>query len=150
MKWSLFLCVMLALLLGCGCSSSSVQAPPVETPSVPVSSEDLSEQVQMEGNHITAQLGQTFTIEIPGNITTGFIWRQTKDNASQSIVTTVGEDYRSEKSKIPVSGAPGTHFFKFRAKEVGECILRFEYLRPWETDDPLVETKEYHITVISP
>lgn len=144
MKSLLLLCLMFSLFLGCNCTTpSSPDAPPSSSPDTPFV------PVVEEGNRITVTVGQTFTIAIPGNITTGFVWRQVKDNANQSIVSTVSEDYRTPKSKVPTSGAPGTHFFTFHADEVGECDLRFEFLRPWEEDmEPQMET--YHITVKAP
>ena len=144
---------MFSLFLGCNCSTSPApdtppsDAPASPAPEAPADPPDTSASaVQIDGNRITATVGQTFTIAIPGNITTGFIWRQAKDNANQSIVSTVDEDYRTPPSKVPTSGAPGTHYFTFHADEVGECDLVFENLRPWEEDlDPRMET--YHITV---
>ncbi|MBQ4481457.1 MAG: protease inhibitor I42 family protein [Victivallales bacterium] len=149
---SLFLsCLMFSFLLGCNCTTPPAPDTPATpdtptTPDTPATPEISSSPIHVEGNHITVKVGQTFTIEIPGNITTGFVWRQVKDNANQTIVSTVGEDYRTPKSKIPTSGAPGTHYFTFRAEEAGECTLRFENLRPWEEEeDP--PTESYQITV---
>ena len=143
MKFVLLSCLMFSLFLGCNCttpSSPESPSPDSDPPFVPIVE---------EGNRITVTMDQTFTIKISGNITTGFIWRQAKDNANQSIVSTVGEDYRTPQSKVPTSGAPGTHFFTFPADEVGECDLVFENLRPWEEDvEPLLET--YHIIVKAP
>ena len=141
MKSLLLLCLMFSLFLGCNCTTpSSPDALPSSSPNAP-----FVPTVEA-GNHITVALDQTFTIAIPGNITTGFVWRQVKDNANQSIVSTVGEDYRTPPSKVPTCGAPGTHYFTFHADEAGECDLRFEFLRPWEEDsEPQMET--YHITV---
>ncbi|MBR6470448.1 MAG: protease inhibitor I42 family protein [Victivallales bacterium] len=149
MKTLLLLCLMFSFFLGCNStippapdtpSSDTSASPAPDTPDAPFV------PVVEEGNRITVTQGQTFTIAIPGNITTGFIWRQAKVNENQSIVSTIGEDYRTPPSKVPACGAPGTHYFTFHADAVGECDLVFENLRPWEEDvEPLLET--YHITV---
>ncbi len=95
-----------------------------------------------------AKAGQTFIIEISGNITTGFIWRQAKDNDCRGIVKFLDEEYKVEESKKNLSGAPGKYYFRFQAVKPGECALRFEHLRPWEEETGgKVETRKYLITV---
>ena len=103
--------------------------------------------VKTDGNHIVVKANQKFTIEIRGNITTGFEWRQAEEDKEQAVVEFLGRDYKTVKSKPNLCGAPGTFYFHFLAKQPGECTLHFEHLRPWEKEKPPVDKKEYQITV---
>ena len=133
MKYILPLC-LLAMLLLVACASTAPA--PKNTP------------VLVNADQAIVKAGQRFTIEIPGNITTGYVWRPLKGADGQSYVEFLGEDYQTEKSKEPLCGAPGKHCFSYQALEPGECILRFEHLRPWEeAENAPRNTREYHITV---
>lgn len=103
--------------------------------------------VKVDGNHLTAKVGQKFVIELRGNITTGYVWRKTQDTDLKNVVEFLYDEYKVESSKKDLCGAPGKFFFCYRSKEPGECVLRFEHLRPWEEEAPPIETQEYRITV---
>ena len=125
----LFLTFMAFLFLGClGCASTRR-----------FNADDVTS--------ISIRVDETFTIDIRGNKTTGFIWRQVPNDDSQALLELVGESYETVKSKRNLCGAPGTFHFQYRAKDKGTCVLRFEYLRTWEKDIPPAETKEIRITI---
>lgn len=96
---------------------------------------------------ISLHLDETFTIDIRGNKTTGFIWRQIPNDASQALLELIGESYETVKSKRNLCGAPGTFHFQYRAKAPGKCLLQFENIRPWEKEAPPSGTREIAIVV---
>lgn len=96
---------------------------------------------------ISLHVDETFTIDIRGNKTTGFIWRQVPNDASQALLELVGESYETVKSKRNLCGAPGTFHFQYRTKAPGKCLLQYEYIRPWEEEAPPSGTREIDITV---
>ena len=137
MKRLSFLCLASLLFFASGCVNIK------KTPSDPTVT-----FTEADGTSLTLKAGQSFAIELGGNITTGFRWRASKENENQGIVKFLREDYKTKQSDPTLAGAPGNHYFYYRAEEPGECILRFEYLRPWEEKDPsLLKTREYQITV---
>ena len=101
----------------------------------------------MDGNHITVKANQKFTIEIRGNITTGYEWRQAEEDKEQTVVEFLGRDYKTNQAKANLCGVPGRFYFHFLARQPGECTLHFEHLRPWEKEAPPIDKKEYQITV---
>ena len=103
-----------------------------------------------DANNVTSislHIDETFTIDIRGNKTTGFIWRQVPNDASQALLELIGESYETVKSKRNLCGAPGTFYFQYRAKAPGKCLLQFENIRPWEKEAPPSGTREIDITI---
>ncbi len=100
-----------------------------------------------EMNSIVIPLNELFTIDLHGNPTTGFTWRQIQSNEVSAILEFVDSSYKSDQKKKYISGAPGTFSFQYRAKSKGKCILEFEYLRPWEKNTAIANKKEITITV---
>lgn len=96
---------------------------------------------------ISLHVDDTFTIDIRGNKTTGFIWRQVPNDDSQALLELIGESYETVKSKRNLCGAPGTFHFQYRAKAQGKCLLQFENIRPWEKEAPPSGTREIAIVI---
>ena len=125
----LFLTFMAFLFLGClGCASTRR-----------FNADDVAS--------ISLRVDETFTIDIRGNKTTGFIWRQVPNDESTALLELVGESYETVKSKRNLCGAPGTFHFQYRAKAPGKCLLQYECIRPWEKEAPPASTREITIIV---
>jgi inhibitor of cysteine peptidase len=88
--------------------------------------------------------GDTFTIELPANWTTGYRW-YAQPLAVKSIVGISKSEYIPKKSGLIGSG--GTQVFTLRARRQGTITIVFEYKRSWEKDTPPVETREFIIEV---
>ncbi len=71
-------------------------------------------------------VGQVFSLELPGNPTTGYLWQPQFD---QQYLEWTGEDYQPGSDAI---GAGGREIHRFRALEAGRTEIVLEYRRPWD------------------
>ena len=100
--------------------------------------------------YIPIKSGQRFTIELEGNITTGFSWfldlperlKETNIVIPTNLKENNTGDYygnipREDKIKLKV-GENGIYHFKFLAgNDSGEEKITFVYKRPWTNDGKL-------------
>ena len=85
--------------------------------------------------------GETGTVTLKGNPTTGYSWHYTIDD--DSIIKLDSE------SSVPDSGLMGagsTFTWNFKALKPGETKITFHYYRPWESLPPQ-QTEEFTIKV---
>jgi len=93
---------------------------------------------------ITVKPGETFTVQLDGNITTGYAWEV--EEIDTILLMQVGEMEYKEKSDPDSSsaedltGAPGEFVFTFKALQIGETPLRLIYYRSFEKDVEPLET----------
>jgi inhibitor of cysteine peptidase len=95
------------------------------------------------GREITLQKGQTLTIKLEANPTTGYSWEFV--GSEEAVLRQVGEPEFEANSDL--LGAPGVQTLRFEAVEAGQTELRLVYRRPWETDVEPVETFTVQVTV---
>lgn len=74
--------------------------------------------------------GQTLTINLPSNPTTGFRWIVVK--AAPSILTSLGPELYANPEDAGMVGAAGKSSWRFRAHQSGQDALLMQYQRPWE------------------
>jgi inhibitor of cysteine peptidase len=95
------------------------------------------------GREITLQKGQTLTIKLEGNPTTGYSWEVVETEGA--ILQQAGEpEFEAESDLL---GAPGTQTLRFEAVDTGQMELKLGYRRSWETDVEPLETFTVHVTV---
>ncbi|MBQ9250490.1 MAG: protease inhibitor I42 family protein [Oscillospiraceae bacterium] len=75
--------------------------------------------------------GQTLTLTVEANPTTGFSWAAEQDQELFDI----RDYYLAEPQSGPVSGAGGWQTFILTPKQAGTAQLSFTYSRPWEPSD---------------
>ncbi len=103
----------------------------------------LALEAEDNGREITLQKGQTLTIKLEGNPTTGYSWEVVESEGA--ILQQVGEpEFEAESDLL---GAPGTQTLRFEAVETGQMEFKLVYQRPWETDVEPLETFTVHVTV---
>ncbi|MGI6153664.1 MAG: protease inhibitor I42 family protein [Christensenellaceae bacterium] len=78
---------------------------------------------------------KSYTIELPGNPTTGYAWEYTA--APEGIVRETANDYAQAKGTEDTAGAGGTFSFTFEGANAGDTTLTFSYLRSWEEEGPV-------------
>lgn len=84
------------------------------------------------GKTMNIFLGQTLSISLGENPTTGYRW--TVEDFKPSLLEQLETIFKAGGSAV---GAGGTRIFGFLAKKVGETQLKLEYQRPWaETAKP--------------
>jgi inhibitor of cysteine peptidase len=96
------------------------------------------------GTEILMGSGESITIELEANASTGYGWVVAEPTAS-GVVDVVESRY--DEPDTDLVGAPGTQVYVIEAVREGAGILRLEYLRSF--DDPPVPAKvvEYIIRV---
>jgi predicted secreted protein len=106
--------------------------------------DDAQPSVRKRPSTIEAKAGDTFTIPLEANHTTGYSWRlaQTPDPA---ILKQAGEKYEEDNSGGV--GAGGVETWTFQAMAKGTVTLVFEYARPFEKNVPPAKTSKFKITI---
>ena len=95
------------------------------------------------GTQINIEEGQTITIMLEGNPTTGYTWDVA--DGTGAVLRQVGEtEYEAESDLI---GAGGVQTLRFEAVEAGETELSLVYHRPWETNVEPLETFTVRVVV---
>ena len=106
--------------------------------------DDAQPSVRKRPSTIETKVGDTFTIPLEANHTTGYSWRlaQTPDPA---ILKQAGEKYEEDNSGGV--GAGGVETWTFQAMAKGTVTLVFEYARPFEKNVPPAKTSKFKITI---
>ena len=103
----------------------------------------LALEAKDNGNQITLQKGQTLTVELEANPTTGYTWEMVEPEGA--VLSQVGEpEFKADSDLL---GAPGTLTLRFEAVQAGQMELRLVYHRPWETGVEPLETFTVQVTV---
>lgn len=84
------------------------------------------------GASITLAPGESFTVVLTGNPTTGYAW----EVADLDTAVLAGDEPAYEVGS-DLMGAGGTYTWTFTAVAAGETQLELVYHRPWEQVDPL-------------
>jgi len=110
----------LLLSLGVGLSSCTYS----------VGSKALTLDKNSNGKTVEMASGQTLTIKLKGNATTGYRWILDKYN--KKLVRFIDVNYVVDNNKLLGSG--GTWVTNFRILKPGKSEIRFIYKRPWEKE----------------
>jgi len=95
------------------------------------------------GSEVTLRQGDTLTLKIEGNPTTGYTWEVAE--VDEAVLSISGEaEYKSGSRLI---GAGGTYTFTFKAAAPGTPPLKLIYYRSFEEGVPPVETFEVNVNV---
>ncbi len=104
-------------------------------------------------NHITNKIdvsaGETFTVTLCSNPTTGFKWQDNAEIGDQTVLQQTNHIYiapNERGDKQPVVGAAGAEQWTFKALKKGETTMYVEYGRPWEGGEK--GTWTYKLTVV--
>lgn len=90
-----------------------------------------------EDNLIQAKVGQTFTIELESNPTTGYQWQEKIDSEKVELID---KQFNFSSKNI---GSPGKETFTFKAISGGDSVIRLDYKRSWE--EKIVESVEFDL-----
>lgn len=117
--------LILSLCLLVGCDDSSADARVVT-------------QAQ-NGETVALVRGETLTVELAGNPTTGYQWTVARIDAD--FLRDLGSTYEADSSAI---GSGGMYAFRFEARKAGTTALALVYRRAWETS---ADDATYSLTV---
>jgi inhibitor of cysteine peptidase len=104
-------------------------APGTSATSVEVSCDDFGKQPHMS-KQINVAAGNTFTVTLCSNATTGFEWSESAQISDTTIVQQTGHEFVSPETSLV--GAPGNEVWTFKALKEGTSTITLEYSRPWE------------------
>ena len=93
---------------------------------------------------IEAKTGETFTIELEENPTTGYQW--TIAVSDESVVALDKDEYVPNDKSGEVAGSGGTRVLTFKALKAGTATISMVYERNWEPN-PDDEKVQFNVTV---
>jgi inhibitor of cysteine peptidase len=105
---------------------------------------DAQPSVRKRPSTIESKVGDTFTIPLEANHTTGYSWRLAQP-PDPAILKQLGEKYEEDNSGGV--GAGGVETWTFQAIAKGATTLVFEYARPFEKNVPPAKTSKFRITI---
>ncbi len=99
------------------------------------------------GKKVDLHVGETLTVRLEANATTGYGWR-TKQRKGESL-TVVGKqpEYVADPAKPGVVGSGGHALFRYKAVKPGTESLGFIYIRPIQPDKVAKEAK-FQVVVV--
>jgi inhibitor of cysteine peptidase len=102
-----------------------------------------------DGKSYTVGVGDTITVELEGNPTTGYAWASDLSAEDAALLTLVGGEpaYAGEETGSDVVGAGGTYTFTFTADSAGQLELKLKYWRSFEPDTEPIETFSVDLTI---
>jgi inhibitor of cysteine peptidase len=88
--------------------------------------------------------GDSFSIVLESNQTTGYSW-QLVSNSDSSVVHFLSTVYNVPSTDL--QGQGGEEVWSFKTESPGTVTIILQYLRPWEIDTPPARIKRYSIVV---
>ncbi len=82
-----------------------------------------------EDETIEVPAGETFTIELDENQSTGFVWEVVDPQPDSAVVTFVDGRYEMDEAEDGETGVGGTRYLEFRAEEPGSTQIALEEVR---------------------
>jgi inhibitor of cysteine peptidase len=130
--------VISILLLAC--------SPAAKQASVEVPLDDFTSQNHIS-REVTVNAGDSFTLTLGSNPTTGFTWPDEAQIGDQTVLQQT--DHKlvvPESEPPPPPGTPGKELWTFKALKKGTTEVSMEYSRPWEGGEKGVWT--FSLTVV--
>ncbi|HEY2109806.1 MAG TPA: protease inhibitor I42 family protein [Candidatus Acidoferrales bacterium] len=106
--------------------------------------DDAQPSVRKRPSTLEAKVGDTFTIPLEANHTTGYSWRLAQP-LDPAILKQLSEKYGEDNSGR--MGAGGVETWTFQAMAKGVTTLVFEYARPFDKNVPPAKTSKFKITI---
>lgn len=98
-----------------------------------------------DGTIQTIYIGDSLTIELTGNASTGYQWIRSEPTSFIDVPLEIVSEGEYEVHDPDVCGGPGTFSFTYQAIDAGLLTLRYTYRRPWEED--VADTASFTIWV---
>ncbi len=95
------------------------------------------------GQTVRLQQGETLTVNLEGNPTTGYLWEIAGYNKNLLVIQ--GESGFLRDAERPGSG--GRFVFRFEPKGIGDTRLQLVYIRPWAKKDRPIRTFEVVVSI---
>ncbi len=138
--WSTLIVLIAALmglaLAGCGSGSDKGSA------ALTLTEDD-------NGDSYTVKVGDTITVNLEGNPTTGYTWESDMAEGEGTLLVLLGGEplYTQTETASEVVGGGGTFTFNFQAVDAGQVELKLKYWRPFEAQAQPLETFSVNLTI---
>lgn len=99
--------------------------------------------IQDDGQTINLSEDDPFTVELPGNSSTGYVWKLLPYN--REVVKQIGD--RTFEPKDDRIGSGGVFSYQFQTVGDGATELIFEYNRKWDT--VALPARTFHVKIVS-
>jgi predicted secreted protein len=100
------------------------------------------------GKTFTANVGDTITVALAGNPTTGYAWSADLSEEAAALLESAGEpEYVADAVDENIVGSGGTFTFTFTAAAKGEAEIKLIYWRSFEPTVEPVQTFTATITI---
>jgi len=108
-----------------------VSCTPTTSPVTPldISCDDFRAQPHIS-KAVTTAAGDSFTVTLCSNATTGFQWSESAQISDSTVVQQTDHKFVSPDTELV--GAPGKEVWTFKALKKGTSTISMEYSRPWE------------------
>jgi predicted secreted protein len=93
---------------------------------------------------IVVQVGDTFAIELPSNIGTGYRW-ELEQIPDSSLLSLAKQEHHPGPN--PDDNAGGHDYFMFETHNKGTLQLGFWYVRPWKKEEAPDKQRSFTIIV---
>ena len=151
--------VMVALMLvgvivgTAACANVEGANAPYNVPAAPnkyiatVTAEDFNKEANID-KEVEVKAGETFTIVLDSNPTTGFQWTAQANVGDAKMLEQTAHQYIAPNAgEAPVAGMAGIEEWTFRAVNTGTTRITLSYDRPWEGGEKGVRTFELTVVV---
>ncbi|MBV4490172.1 protease inhibitor I42 family protein [Pseudomonas oryzicola] len=91
------------------------------------------------------QVGQTLTLTLPSNPSTGYRWRV--ENPAANVLRSLGPEVYSAPEEEDVVGSAGVSTWRYQANRAGEAQLVLVYQQPWAADVAPVQSFDCKVIV---
>jgi inhibitor of cysteine peptidase len=95
---------------------------------------------------IETYVGQSVTITLESNATTGYRWEFAKP-LDKDMLELIRSSYSGSNPKLIGSG--GKQLWTINALKAGKTTISFKYMRPWEKDKSPVKEESF-VVIIKP
>ena len=97
-----------------------------------------------DGHVLTARVGDSISLELPGNPTTGYTWALRSVDEKRLEVQDSGY-----VSAAPGVGSGGLETWKLKAREPGVAHIELTRWRPWEGEKSIVNRFSVTLNILS-
>jgi len=122
-----------------------VACTPTTGTSVSVTCDDFNTQPNAS-KQLAVDAGNTFTVSLCSNATTGFKWSESAQISDPTVVQQTGHEFVSPQN-TGIVGAPSSEVWTFKALKRGTSTINMEYSRSWEGGEKGVWTFNLTVTV---
>ena len=140
--------ILLTAAIGCSAAEGAPKAPKNIHKNLEVTIEEFR-QKQNITKTFEMNSGDTLTLTLGSNATTGFKWTEQAQISDKAVLEQTLHEYQepSATSEQTVMGAAGKEVWVFKALKAGSSQISLDYSRPWEGGEKVEWTFNLTITV---